>query len=201
MRAPSAGKLLVSLLCLGAMARCGGGTVQYSAALDDEAMKAIEQGWSGKIGEVPIGVSLCEDVAANDQETEDACQLDHVVKGDDRGTDKTVEQEDGVGCGGCPFNVLTHVTATVLKPDQQTVTMTGTVRLGSRNEANPYTGDWGIWLAAPADADGKVLKLEGRILATGALQLDGATLYSQSWTTTTDNVELAPDGAATCSQP
>lgn len=194
----SARRLVLPVLLLAGALQCGPAGIEYSAERDEEAMERIERVWFGTVGEGPISISVCEDKAANDQLEEGGCDVDHVVKGGGRGTTRTADQAGGVGCGGCSLSALTNVVAIVHMPDGNSAVMRGTVRLGSAYEENPYTGDWGLWLATPEGYEGKAVQIEGRILEDGKLLLDGGRLNQAGFSKGFDNVELPAGIAASC---
>ena len=196
-------RLLLAALVVGLVVRCGSPTLEFSPEQDNAAMAHIERSWSGSVGSGPIGLSFCEDIAANDAATaaEDSCQVLHTVRGEGRTVARTEEGKGGVGCGGCPFAVNTRVVATVVLPTGDIAIMDGTIRLGDGYEDNPYVGDWGFQLTArEGKPDEPPMVLEGRILQNGDLLLSGPKLNAAGLSESLDDVEIPTHGAASCGQ-
>jgi len=187
---------LVALLAATAV-RCGSEVRQYTPAQDDEAIAAIERRWSGTVGEGPFSITFCEDRAANDAETPDGCQVEHVVKGGGRTVPSQSEEPSSVGCGGCPFMVRTSVTALVVGPDSVARNLKGVVAFGSAYDGDPFAGDWAFQVDSP-QGEANPITVEGRIQADGSLLLAGSWLYLAGYSKGTDDVTVASSAPATC---
>ena len=184
-------RLLAALCLLG----CSDQRV-YTPEADDAAMAKIERSWSGPMTGDPIGtVTICEDQARADQAATAAgssdCETAHVVRGGGRGTPQ-MRDVGGVGCGGCQFQVLAYVTATVEDFAGNTTTLTGNVYFASAYHGDTSTMPYKVILNAPGGT------LEGDIVADGSLVVSSFTVGT---TTISAPVTLSPIGTATCSAP
>ena len=184
---------LFALLCL---VGCSDQRV-YTPEADDAAMAKIERTWSGPMTADPIGtVTICEDRARADQAAAAAgssdCAIAHVVRGGGRGTAQ-MRDVGGVGCGGCEFQVLAYVTATVESFDGTTTTLTGNVYFASAYHGDTSTMPYKVVLR---DAAGD--SLQGTIVDNGSLVVSSFTLGT---TTISAPVTLSPVGTATCPAP
>lgn len=191
-------RILFCALVVGLVVRCGPGTIEFTPELDDAAMERIERSWVGSVGKGPIVLNFCEDVAANEANDGNDCQVAHTVRGDGRTVASSENRPSGIGCGGCPFSVSSEVAVTASLPTGQFVVMKGTVRLGDTYEEDPYAGDWGVRLTAPAEGEYPEIVLDARILQSGNLLLSGSSLYSAGLSEGLDDVELESTVAAEC---
>ena len=143
---------------------CGGGSSpEYGPAQDDEAMTAIEQCWLPP-DEEGLVVTLEEDVEVSEAVSNLGCDVDHVVRGQGLG-EPHKGAESGPGCGGCPMEVVAHVTGTVEGgPFGETLTVTGRVVLGSTFDESPYDYPYQVELDA-VDGD-SMYRLEGVMTET-----------------------------------
>jgi len=121
-------------------------------------MIAIERCWLPP-AEEGLVVALEEDVELSSTVSNSGCEVDHVVRGQGLG-EPHKGAESGVGCGGCPMEVVAHVTGTVEGgPFSDTLTVTGRVVLGNNFDDSPYDYPYHVELDA-VDGD-SIYRLEG----------------------------------------
>jgi hypothetical protein len=169
----------------------------YTPEADDAAMAKIERSWAGPETADPIGtVTICEDRARADQAAAAAsgndCEFAHVVRGGGRGTPQ-MRDVGGVGCGGCEFQVLAYVTATVETFAGTTTTLTGNVYFASAEHGDTSTMPYKVVLNDTAGDS-----LVGNIVDNGSLVITSFTLGAMS---ISSPVTLSPVGTATCATP
>jgi hypothetical protein len=143
---------------------------EYSPAQDDMALAAIASAWAGG----GMTLSLCEDVAAPD--SDNTCQVEHVVRGGGRGSAHE-ETHGGGGCGGCPFGNAAYVKGTASGGGLTgTVNVAGEIRLGTSIEHEPYAYPYAIQLHCTDP--GQSCTLDGTVYEDGSVELerrDGGT--------------------------
>ncbi|MDX2089446.1 MAG: hypothetical protein SFX73_16455 [Kofleriaceae bacterium] len=166
---------------------CLSDSVHYTHEQDTEALSTNERAWTAPGG---LNLSLCEDVSVPDTEEND-CQVQHVVRGDNRGREHE-ESTGGVGCGGCPFANVAYVRGTVSGGTfAQPVTVTGTVSLGYAAGDDPYDYPYAVDMQCMAPADcslGGMLEADGTVNITFAEGLGDAGAQ----------LVFTPGGAASC---
>ncbi len=143
---------------------CGGGEApEYGPAEDDLAMETIGRCWL-PAEEEGLVLALEEDEAVSESFSNSGCDVEHVVRGKGQGEPHR-GAESSVGCGGCPMEVVAHVTGTVEGgPFARTLTVTGRVVLGSNYDDSPYDYPYDVELDA-VDGD-DIYRLEGVLTET-----------------------------------
>jgi hypothetical protein len=161
---------------------CLSDSTSYSPEDDTTAMDAIESTWS--VGD--LVVTLCEDLTAPDVD-ENACDVEHVVRGDGRGREHS-EDHGGVGCGGCPFAAAAYVKGTVSGGGLPTpVSVTGEIMLSYGSSDDPYAYPYDVTLQC--DAPGTSCAFYGTLHENGMLEIRSGTVAAAT---------LPRMGAASC---
>lgn len=165
-------------------ASCLSGSDEYTPQQDTRAMQAITSAWAD-VG-TGYALSLCEDVSAPDSDND--CQVEHVVRGGGRGRTEAAN-DGGIGCGGCPFAAVAYVTGTLSGPGVTgTVAVRGEITMSADElYAYPYYVSLTCEGAVACSAS-------GTLAADGSLEVEITTGAGSSATL----VVLSRTGAATC---
>jgi hypothetical protein len=137
-------RLRWGLIAALALVACGSATIQFTPAQDDAIMLELASVYTA--GTDGPSLVLCEDrVRSRAWNDPGDCQEAHVVRGDGRGVEHKENEPSGIGCGGCPFDVLAYVRGTWTgAPFAEPVEVEGEVRLGDLYSvpeifSHPYT--------------------------------------------------------------
>ena len=159
-------------------------------------MDELQSSWESSTGDV-IQLNLCENREMSDawNEEEGGCQEEHVVRGGARGIEHKEQEVSGIGCGGCPFQVLAYVKGTVQGgPFSQATEVSGSVSLGDLYDVDkifqyPYL----VYLSCSGD-NPACFSLNGELYEDGHLDLEILMSSDSQY----QKVKLSLSGPAAC---
>ena len=161
----SAMKRILLVAGLFALTGCLPQEVGYSPEKDDAAMAVILGEFDGE----GLNLMLCEDVAAAEEQPNGDCQVDHVVRAGGLG-ERHREDHSGIGCGGCPFDVVAFVRGQVDGgPFAEPAAVSGRVHLQSGYDDRPYAFPYYVDLYC--DDEASPCSLGGTLHEDGRLEL------------------------------
>ncbi len=145
------------------------GRTEYTPANDAKALTTIVGVWVGEIDGKIITLNICENTSAvatyHADVDADTCLLDHTVRS---APYATIQRAHGIGCGGCPLDVVAPVTATLQHTEIPfALELGGQVVLGNGYDSNPYNLPYILSLYASGSQ-----RLDGTITAHGRIELD-----------------------------
>lgn len=113
MKSVSRHRLRLGLIAAFVLTACSSGSFHFTADQDAAVIVELETVWSESVAGGFV-LTLCEDRERSDAWSyPGGCQEAHVVRGGGRGLDHKEDEASGIGCGGCPFDVVALVRGTL----------------------------------------------------------------------------------------
>ncbi len=183
------------LIGLGAIVACGTTSITFTKEKDNSVMQEVQSVWESR-EDNNIQLSLCEDMERSDEWNEPGgCQEAHVVRGMGRALEHKEQEPSGVGCGGCPFMVMTYVKGTIQGgPFTEPTPVAGTVSFGDLYDVEKiYHYPYEIYLYC-TDEPSSCESINGSLSESGDLELQILDDINSEYLT----VSLTMQGPSAC---
>ncbi len=166
-------RLRIMMILIAALVACGTSSITFTEKKDQSVMDELESVWENPEQDA-IVLTLCEDKEMSDKwDGQESCQESHVVRGEGRSIEHTEQESSGVGCGGCPFEVLAYVKGTIEGgPFSQAASVAGSVSFGDIYDVDKiFTYPYHVYLTCTGDAPA-CFSVSGELFEDGHLELE-----------------------------